>query len=332
MTPHQLGRRLRDQLLSDQRQGRGFDPRRLQGVIADLCSGELSDLVVPLRYLVLSNAFASAAGQDPPLADARLLARLEDELAQMYAEPVCRKLRPVLEGLLGQPEGLQSAAAAGGPASAPAAAAPAWQAPASPPAAAAPTAAPRNSQTALNGVLAFLSGVLLMGLAAMGVLLWQRQQSPGLVTAPAPPSAAGQSAPQPPAAVPAAASPPPPDPAPAATPLSPASAALPDRAVTGIQALYSALSAKDFAQARSLFGPAAADQFDPGFFQQFERVTVQDLRTTGEAGSTVNLEGLVTFVWPDGSLQTETRSFSVDTASDPPLITASEFGRVVRPR
>jgi len=105
-----------------------------------------------------------------------------------------------------------------------------------------------------------------------------------------------------------------------------------DRAVSGIQALYGALSAKDFAQARSLFGPAAADQFDPGFFQQFERVTVQDLRTTSEVGSTVNLEGLVSFVWPDGSVQTETRSFSVETSSDPPLITASEFGRVVRPR
>jgi hypothetical protein len=102
--------------------------------------------------------------------------------------------------------------------------------------------------------------------------------------------------------------------------------------VGSIQELYAALSAKDFDRARGLYSEAAADQFDPGFFRQFERVSVQELESTGQVGSSLNLQGVVTFVWPDGSLQTETRTFQVDTSSDPPRISASEFGRVIRPR
>ena len=46
-------------------------------------------------------------------------------------------------------------------------------------------------------------------------------------------------------------------------------------------------------------------EFDPAFFDQFARVTVQDLRLTSQSGSTVNLEGVVSFVYPDGTIQTE---------------------------
>lgn len=99
---------------------------------------------------------------------------------------------------------------------------------------------------------------------------------------------------------------------------APEGAATVDLAVAGIQQLYQALSAKDFSQAQALYGSAAADQFDPSFFRQFERVSVQDLRATSQTGSTVNLEGVVTFVWPDGSLQTETaRSASTPAAPRP---------------
>jgi hypothetical protein len=105
-----------------------------------------------------------------------------------------------------------------------------------------------------------------------------------------------------------------------------------DRALRSIQDLYALLSAKDFEKSSLLYGGGAADQFSPVFFSQFKRVTVQKLSVTSKAGSFLNLEGEVTFVWPDGSIQSETRSFSVDTSSEPPLITASEFGRVITPR
>jgi hypothetical protein len=46
----------------------------------------------------------------------------------------------------------------------------------------------------------------------------------------------------------------------------------------------------------------------------------------------VDLTGLVTFSYPDGTSQVESRSFRVDTATDPALITASSFLAVVQPR
>lgn len=61
-------------------------------------------------------------------------------------------------------------------------------------------------------------------------------------------------------------------------------------------------------------------------------MSVADLRETNRTGSTVNLKGVVTFLYPDGSSQSETRSFSVDTGASPAVITASAFGQVVKPR
>ena len=99
-----------------------------------------------------------------------------------------------------------------------------------------------------------------------------------------------------------------------------------DQALASLQGLYAALSSKNFSEARQYFGGAAADQFDPAFFEQFKRVSVADLRETSRVGSNLNFQGTVTFVYPDGSIQIENRSFSVDTSSSPALITGSEFG------
>lgn len=359
MTHHHLGLELRQLVLRDRLEGRGLDPRRLQAAIGDLCGAEHRDLVGPLRYLVLSAAFASAAGQDPPLADPRLLGRLQQELAQMYAERLCQRLQPVLEGLLGMAAAAPDAPLwPSVPVSSPAAVpVPVPPAPlmASPAAAAlAPQAvAPQVSSAApprpsgvspLTVVLAFVSGMLLMALAGIGLYLQQRPPS-AVGSRPLPQAgASGGPADQPAPAVPAASEARPQPEADAAlsgpgspaaeTEASPASGspeAL-DRSLGSVRALYEALSAKDYARARSLFGGGAADQFDPAFFDQFTRVTVQDLRPISQSGSSVNLEGVVSFVYPDGSLQTETRTFTLDSSSDPPLITASAFGRVIKPR
>jgi serine/threonine-protein kinase len=103
-------------------------------------------------------------------------------------------------------------------------------------------------------------------------------------------------------------------------------------AVSSIQELYAALSAKDYASAASHYGSMAADQFDPAFFNQFERVTVANLHQTSNTGSMLNFEGVVTFVYRNGDVQTETRSFTVDTRTTPARITSSEFGRVLQAR
>jgi len=370
MDAHQIGLQLRARVLRDHAEGRRLDPRRLQALVADLCAEEQQALIAPLRHLLLSSAFASAAGSEPPLADGRHRQRLHDELSQLFAPALCKRLQPLLDGLVGRPADTTHPTgdgwATGGSGPLPASAAgtmapPAAQAPRTAPAVlgnqAAPMAAAAPARAAgspLNALLAFLSGVLLMALAGLGLLAWQRQnalapQPPGIPhTDPAPSTAATP----PPATLPApsepraeagsdggtAALPPPPTLPPASSPEAPGEPAAPatraaeDRAVASLQQLYAALSAKDFSQAQPLFAGAAADQFSPGFFRQFERVSVQGLRLISQSGSTLNLEGEVTFVWPDGSVQRESRSFSVDTGSEPARITASDFGRVIAPR
>jgi hypothetical protein len=113
-------------------------------------------------------------------------------------------------------------------------------------------------------------------------------------------------------------------------------------AIRTVEALYGALGRHDAAAARGYFAGEAADQFDPAFFRQFARVEVSALQPTTIAPTTVSpttiapttvsLDGVVTFVYPDGSRQTERRSFTLDTRADPPRVIASAFGAVLRPR
>lgn len=168
----------------------------------------------------------------------------------------------------------------------------------------------------LVALLCFLIGIVGSGLL---LLVWLQQQgrqpSSGSAAQPAPATAAAPTAA-----------------APVAPPSTPLGIEAINAAVASIQELYMALSAKDFATAASHYGPGAADQFDPSFFDQFERVTVADLHQTSSTGSMLNLQGAVTFVYPNGDVQSETRSFTVDTRSTPALITSSEFGRILQPR
>jgi hypothetical protein len=103
-------------------------------------------------------------------------------------------------------------------------------------------------------------------------------------------------------------------------------------AIRTVEGLYAALSRQDFATARSFFSGAAADQFDPAFFRQFSRVSVEELRPTGQGGSGMTLEGVVRFTYRDGSEQTEARSFQVEPSPEGPRISASAFQAVLSPR
>ena len=105
-----------------------------------------------------------------------------------------------------------------------------------------------------------------------------------------------------------------------------------DSAIATVQQLYSDLSNGNGEAARQLLGGGAADQFDLAFFSQFQRVGVSDLREIGRSGALVSLQGVVTFMYPDGSSQSESRSFVVDTATQPALITASGFNQVLKAR
>jgi hypothetical protein len=181
--------------------------------------------------------------------------------------------------------------------------------------------------TSVNAVLASLIVVLMGSLAVVGFAIMKRQSllapsSGNTTTTVEPPISAAPAAPS---ELPEQQELP-------TAPPGESSTRQAERAVAVITELYAALSAKDFEKSKELFGAGAADQFGPGFFVQFKRVTAQNLRVTSATKSVVNLEGEVIFYWPDGSYQSETRSFSVNTTSEPALITASEFGSVIRPR
>ena len=319
MNDYQLGANLRRQILADLQRGQSSDGRRLQALVGDFCGESQSNLLPALKYLVLTPAFSHALGQTPALvADARLQLRLNQELQELFAPAICERMAAVVSGLLNLREG--------------SAATPKVTATVStdlPPRAepvAIATGSSSGSSRGLVAVLSFIAGVLVVGVVGglVWLLLLSRQQQAlapptggvPLQEAPAEREQPRESALPPPA----------PD---LAQPLDPAAV---DQAMATVQQLYSALSNRNVEAARLLFGGAAADQFDPSFFEQFERVSVADLRETSRTGSTVTLQGVVTFLYPDGSSQSESRSFSVDTGATPAVITASAFGQVLKPR
>jgi hypothetical protein len=305
-----LGTALRQHILAALQRGQAQDGRLLQALVGDLCSADHSDLLPALRYLVLSPAFSNALGQRQPLSsDNRLEWRLRQELEQVFAPAICQRLEPVLRGLLALP-----------------AAAPQQgddqlgeevleERHAQPIAISSPPPPPGGA--GLVALLGFLAGALAVGLA--GVLAWfvwlnrapQESVTP-TATAPAAPAEAVQ---------------------PATPPQAPnLDQADLERAVATVQELYRAISQRDASGARQRVGSSAADQFEPSLYESMQRVEVSDLREINRRGSTVELEGVITYVYPDGTSQSESRSFSVDTASTPALVTASGFGQVLKPR
>lgn len=308
MTDHSLGRTLRAAIEQERRSRRSWpDPCRLETVLLPLLPSDQQDLRPALIFLLRSRALDSALGQAGGGGDQRLVGRLMQEVQGQFSPSLCQRLQPLIEGLLGIP-------------------------PTAPPTMSAPPSAPFAVVNAGGGgihsllaLLGFLIGSLVGGLLLLLWLQRERMESPDLATAPLISPASPSRTAHPPASfVPAA--------APEADGVTGAARGDLDRAVVSVQQLYAELSAKNFAAASSLYGPVAADQFDADFFNQFERVSVADLHQTSRAGSSVNLEGVVTFVYANGAIQTETRSFSVDTSSTPARITASEFGRVLKSR
>ena len=234
----------------------------------------------------------------------------------MFTPAICARMEAVLRGLLALPEPGPSGAAEAEPEQA----MPAAEPPAPSAAPLAPPAAPASGQ-GLVAALGFLAGVLAVGLA--GLITWLLLNRQGLPLLPQPAAQDQASTPSP-------------QPDSTATQLPPPApdlqqAAL-DNAIATVQQLYSDLSNGNGEAARQLIGGGAADQFDPAFFNQFQRVSVSDLREIGRSGAVVSLQGVVTFVYPDGSTQSESRSFVVDTATQPALITASGFNQVLKAR
>ncbi len=312
MNDYDVGARLRRLLLADLQRGRDWEPRRLQALVGDLCGEAQAGLAPALNHLLLTPLFQQALRQSPPLPpDPQLLLQWRQSLADVFTPAICSRMEPLLLGLLGLPD---SATVETPPLPPPPAAA--QRLPPEP----LQTMAPRGSNRGLLVLLSFMAGVLVVGV--LGGLSWllqlsrERQQL------------AEQALSQQPTLAPAPAEPPPAPPPPAPD----LELADRERAIGAVQQLYAALSSGNPAAAAPWLGPNAADQFEPTYFAQFARVGVADLVETGRQDSRVELTGLVTFVYPDGTSQQESRTFSVDIGSEPARITASSFDRVVSPR
>ena len=320
MNDHELGGRLRRQILSDLERGLPSDGRRLQALVGDLCGQEQLPLLPALKYLVMTPGFNHAVAQHPPLpADPRLQLRLQQELNEVFAAAISGRMEAVLRGLMG----LAAASREGIAPEAPPEHQPDLDAEAEGETFELNAIPPSGGSRGLVAVLSFIAGVLVVGVG--GGLAWLLLQS-SPVRNPDVGDLSGIPARQDPA--PSAAEPPP------ALDLEAIrrEAASTAQAVASVEQLYNDLSLGNIQAARQRFGGEAADQFDPAFFSQFQRVSVDNLRELSRDGSLVTLEGLVTFVYPDGTSQSESRSFTVETATDPALITASNFGQVTRRR
>ncbi|MDA0964592.1 MAG: hypothetical protein O3C02_05965 [Cyanobacteria bacterium] len=303
MNDYQLGVKLRRQILADFERGISSDVRRYQALLSDFCGDNELLLLPALKHLVQTAAFQEAVAERPPLpSETQLNLRLQQELDALFAPALCLRMAEVLRGLLGLapdgqaiPSDLQDE----------------------------PTAVvdtPVHSNSGVVAVLSFIAGVLVVGV--VGALTWlvllNRSMTPSTATAPA-----LVSEPEPTQTEP--------EPATSEPKLDPAQLQL-NQAIETVRQLYDDISLGNTAAAKQLFSPQAADQFDPAFFSQFQRVAVDNLQEVSRDGSKVTLQGVVTFVYPDGTSQAESRSFTVDTASQPGLITASSFDQVVSPR
>jgi hypothetical protein len=103
-------------------------------------------------------------------------------------------------------------------------------------------------------------------------------------------------------------------------------------AINTIENLYVYLSDKQFDKAILLHSPHLQKQFNSNFFTQFIRVTVEDLQITSQTDNSINLVGINTYVYPNGSTQREKRSYTVRLLDGEFKITSSEFIKVIKLR
>jgi serine/threonine protein kinase, bacterial len=97
-----------------------------------------------------------------------------------------------------------------------------------------------------------------------------------------------------------------------------------------IEDLYGWLSSKQFEKARSVYGGQLAKQFDPNFFEQFRRVTVNNLKVISRSDTSMSFIGENTYYYPDGSRQKEQRSFTIDAIDGALKVTDSKFIKVTK--
>jgi serine/threonine protein kinase, bacterial len=96
--------------------------------------------------------------------------------------------------------------------------------------------------------------------------------------------------------------------------------------------LYNLLSEKDFEEAKLAYSPRLVASFDPNFFTQFERISIENLQTIAKSNNSIEFIGENTYYYLDGSRQKEKRSYTIQVLNGELKITDSQFIKVTKPR
>lgn len=110
------------------------------------------------------------------------------------------------------------------------------------------------------------------------------------------------------------------------TPLTPVAAQ------TVINDFYKYISSQSWQQAKAQTSGVVTQQFDPSFFQRFQQVSVENLQVTAQTPKSIEFLGQNTYVYNDGSVQKEERTFQVQLVDGQPRIVDSAFVRVTQSR
>ncbi|NEZ66731.1 serine/threonine protein kinase [Leptolyngbyaceae cyanobacterium CCMR0082] len=116
------------------------------------------------------------------------------------------------------------------------------------------------------------------------------------------------------------------------SPEQPAAALTPATAQTVVTTFYAYLSSQAWDQAKAQTSGSVAQNFNPEFFQQFQQVSVENLRIKNQTSEGIEFEGQNTYVYSDGAIQREARTFTVQLIDGQPRIVDSSFVRVIQAR
>ncbi|NJN48724.1 MAG: hypothetical protein HC805_01600 [Alkalinema sp. RL_2_19] len=106
----------------------------------------------------------------------------------------------------------------------------------------------------------------------------------------------------------------------------------PDIAGGTVAQFYQQLSTRSWDEAKALAAASLAAQFDPRFFEQFQRISVENLQYTDKSNDRVDLVGQNTYYYPDGTTQREERTYVVQLVNGQSRITDSKFVKVIQSR
>jgi serine/threonine-protein kinase len=99
-----------------------------------------------------------------------------------------------------------------------------------------------------------------------------------------------------------------------------------------INNLYGYLSNKDFDSAGQLYSPTLQNGFNSNFFEQFDRVTVENLEIISNSVNSISFIGSNTYYYYDGTSQREKRSYEVSLLNGEAKIVESKFIKVTKSR